>query len=184
MMSSKHYIGLTDQEVLKSRELNGSNELEAPESDPAWKEFLLKFTGPFGHLFKKKVGPNAGEEYEDGDPLIFVLEIAAVLSFLVSCSQYYGWLGIKQARNGEPPKWYKEGLKRAEESYTTDQEPENNEEPLKRIFKGQADTLLGCLQAETAVGTGTEEAAGYWEWVGTDYQGSLFAYTPYPANRS
>ena len=95
-MSSKHYIGLTDQEVLKSRELNGSNELEAPESDPAWKEFLLKFTGPFGHLFKKKVGPNAGEEYEDGDPLIFVLEIAAVLSLLVSCSQYYGWLGIMQ----------------------------------------------------------------------------------------
>ena len=96
MMSSKHYIGLTDQEVLKSRELNGSNELVAPESDPAWKEFLLKFTGPFGHLFKKKVGPNAGEEYEDGDPLIFVLEIAAVLSFLVSCSQYYGWFGIMQ----------------------------------------------------------------------------------------
>ena len=95
-MNSKHYIGLTDQEVLKSRELNGSNELVAPESDPAWKEFLLKFTGPFGHLFKKKVGPNAGEEYEDGDPLIFVLEIAAVLSFLVSCSQYYGWLGIMQ----------------------------------------------------------------------------------------
>lgn len=95
-MSSKHYIGLTDQEVLKSRELNGSNKLVAPESDPAWKEFLLKFTGPFGHLFKKKVGPNAGEEYEDGDPLIFVLEIAAVLSFLVSCSQYYGWFGIMQ----------------------------------------------------------------------------------------
>ena len=95
-MNSKHYIGLTDQEVLKSRELNGSNELVAPESDPAWKEFLLKFTGPFGHLFKKKVGPNAGEEYEDGDPLIFVLEIAAVLSILVSCSQYYGWFGIMQ----------------------------------------------------------------------------------------
>ena len=95
-MSSKHYIGLTDQEVLKSRELNGSNKLVAPESDPAWKEFLLKFTGPFGHLFKKKIGPNAGEEYEDGDPLIFVLEIAAVLSFLVSCSQYYGWFGIMQ----------------------------------------------------------------------------------------
>lgn len=95
-MSSKHYIGLTDQEVLKSRELNGSNELVAPESDPAWKEFLLKFTGPFGHLFKKKVGPNAGEEYEDGDPLIFVLEIAAVLSILVSYSQYYGWFGILQ----------------------------------------------------------------------------------------
>lgn len=96
MMSSKHYIGLTDQEVLKSRELNGSNELVAPESDPAWKEFLLKFTGPFGHLFKKKVGPNAGEKYKDGDSLIFVLEIAAVLSILVSCSQYYGWFGIMQ----------------------------------------------------------------------------------------
>lgn len=95
-MNSKHFIGLTDQEVLKSREENGSNELIAPESDPAWKEFMLKFTGPFGHLFKKKVGPNAGEEYEDGDPLIFVLEIAAVLSILVSCSQYYGWFGIMQ----------------------------------------------------------------------------------------
>ena len=95
-MISKHFIGLTDQEVLKSREENGSNELIAPESDPAWKEFMLKFTGPFGHLFKKKVGPNAGEEYEDGDPLIFVLEIAAVLSILVSCSQYYGWFGIMQ----------------------------------------------------------------------------------------
>ncbi len=95
-MNSKHFIGLTDQEVLKSREENGSNELIAPESDPAWKEFMLKFTGPFGHLFKKKVGPNAGEEYEDGDPLIFVLEIAAVLSILVSCSQFYGWFGIMQ----------------------------------------------------------------------------------------
>ena len=95
-MSSKHYIGLTDQEVLKSRELNGSNELVDPESDTAWKEILLKIAGPFGHLFKKKVGPNAGEEYEDGDPLIFVLEIAAVLSILVSCSQYYGWFGIMQ----------------------------------------------------------------------------------------
>ena len=95
-MISKHFIGLTDQEVLKSREENGSNELIAPESDPAWKEFMLKFTGPFGHLFKKKVGPNAGEEYEDGDPLIFVREIAAVLSILVSCSQYYGWFGIMQ----------------------------------------------------------------------------------------
>lgn len=95
-MISKHFFGLTDQEVLKSREENGSNELIAPESDPAWKEFMLKFTGPFGHLFKKKVGPNAGEEYEDGDPLIFVLEIAAVLSILVSCSQYYGWFGIMQ----------------------------------------------------------------------------------------
>ena len=93
-MNSKHFIGLTDHKVLKSREENGSNELKAPESDPAWKEFVLKFTGPFGHLFKKKVGPNAGEEYEDGDPLIFVLEIAAVLSILVSCSQYYGWFGI------------------------------------------------------------------------------------------
>lgn len=95
-MISKQYVGLTDDEVIKSRELNGSNELTAPESDPAWKEFVLKFTGPFGHLFKKKVGPNAGEEYEDGDPLIFVLEIAAVLSILVSCSQYYGWFGIMQ----------------------------------------------------------------------------------------
>ena len=93
-MKQKHYVGLTDEEVLKSRIENGSNELKAPESDPAWKEFLLKFTGPFGHLFKKKVGPNAGEEYEDGDPLIFVLEVAAVLSILVSCSQYYGWFGI------------------------------------------------------------------------------------------
>ncbi|MCF0185357.1 MAG: hypothetical protein HUJ98_02580, partial [Bacteroidaceae bacterium] len=93
-MSSKHYVGLTDEEALKSRELNGSNELTSPESDPAWKEFLLKFTGPFGHLFKQKAGPNKGEAYEDGDPLIFVLEVAAILSVIVSCSQYFGWFGI------------------------------------------------------------------------------------------
>ena len=94
MENGNHYIGLTEEEVKQSRELNGSNELQTPESDPAWKEFLLKFTGPFGHLFKKQVGLNKGESYEDGDPLIFVLEIAAILSIIVSCSQYFGWFGI------------------------------------------------------------------------------------------
>lgn len=89
-------MGLTEAQVRESREKHGANTLVAPDSDPAWKEFLLKFTGPFGHCFKKKKGRSAGEPYEDGDPLIFVLEIAAILSILVSCSQYFGWFGIEK----------------------------------------------------------------------------------------
>lgn len=93
-------------------------------------------------------------------------------------------LGIKQAKNGEPPKWYKDGLKRAEESYVLNDIQPENEEPLRNIFKEHGENILRCLQAETASGVGAKEAAGYWEWTGSDYQGDLFAYTSYPANWS
>ena len=90
----KHYIGLTDAEVAESRRQNGANTLVAPESDPVWKDLLVRFAGPFGHHFKRSKGRNAGKRYSDGDPLIFVLEIAAVLSVCISFIEYYGLLGI------------------------------------------------------------------------------------------
>ena len=93
-------------------------------------------------------------------------------------------LGIKHAKNGEPPKWYKDGLKRAEGSYILDDIQAENEGPLRSIFKEHAENILKGIQAETASGVGTEEAAGFWEWVEADNQGDLFAYTPYPANQS
>ncbi len=88
------YTGLTDAEVAESRRLNGANTLVPPESDPIWKDLLLRFSGPFGHHFKRSKGRNAGKRYNDGDPLIFVLEIAAVLSVCISFIEYYGLLGI------------------------------------------------------------------------------------------
>lgn len=90
----KHYIGLTDAEVAESRRKNGANTLVPPESDPVWKDLLLRFSGPFGHHFKRSKGRNAGKSYNDGDPLIFVLEIAAILSVCISIVEYYGMLGI------------------------------------------------------------------------------------------
>ncbi len=74
MSQKNHYTGLTDAEVLESRRKNGVNVLTPPEKDPWWKEFLLKFTGPFA----------------DGDPLIFILEIAGLLSICISCYEYWG----------------------------------------------------------------------------------------------
>lgn len=91
---NKHYIGLNDAEVAESRRQNGSNTLVPPESDPLWKDLLLRFSGPFGHHFKRSKGRNAGKSYSDGDPLIFVLEIAAVLSVFISIVEYYGMFGI------------------------------------------------------------------------------------------
>lgn len=69
-----HYAGLTDAQVLESREKNGANKLTPPEKEAWWKEFLLKFTGPFA----------------DGDPLIFILEIAGLLSIGISCYEFWG----------------------------------------------------------------------------------------------
>lgn len=58
MQQKKHYIGLTDAEVLESRKKYGVNILTPPEKEPLWKQFLEKFT----------------------DPLIIILMIAGVLS--------------------------------------------------------------------------------------------------------
>ncbi|MCF0158673.1 MAG: cation-translocating P-type ATPase [Veillonella sp.] len=70
----KHYQGLTEAQVSESRAKHGANVLTPPDKEPWWKEFLLKFTGPFA----------------DGDPLIFILEIAGLLSIGISCYEYWG----------------------------------------------------------------------------------------------
>ena len=95
-------------------------------------------------------------------------------------------VGIKQAKNGKPPKWYINGLKKAEEEQYMPNEYElaENEGPMKNIFKKHGENILRCLQAETASGVDEKEAAGYWQWTGCDYQGDLYTYTPYPVNRS
>ena len=68
MQQKKHYIGLTDAEVLKSRKMYGANILTPPEREPLWKQFLEKFT----------------------DPLIIILMIAGVLSIGISFYEYFG----------------------------------------------------------------------------------------------
>lgn len=68
MQQKKHYIGLTDAEVLESRKKYGVNILTPPEKEPLWKQFLEKFT----------------------DPLIIILMIAGVLSIGISVYEYFG----------------------------------------------------------------------------------------------
>lgn len=68
MQQKKHYIGLTDAEVLESRKKYGVNILTSPEKEPLWKQFLEKFT----------------------DPLIIILMIAGVLSIGISFYEYFG----------------------------------------------------------------------------------------------
>ena len=68
MEHKKHYIGLTDAEVLESREKNGVNILTPKEKEPLWKQFLKKFE----------------------DPIIIILLIALILSFGVSCYHFIG----------------------------------------------------------------------------------------------
>lgn len=68
MQQKKHYIGLTDAEVLEIRKKYGVNILTPPEKEPLWKQFLEKFT----------------------DPLIIILMIAGVLSIGISFYEYFG----------------------------------------------------------------------------------------------
>ena len=68
MSQQHHYVGLTDQQVVESREKNGVNILTPPEKDPLWKRFLEKFS----------------------DPLIIILLIAGVLSIGISCYEFWG----------------------------------------------------------------------------------------------
>lgn len=68
MQHKKHYIGLTDAEVLESRKKYGVNILTPPEKEPLWKQFLEKFT----------------------DPLVIILMIAGVLSIGISFYEYFG----------------------------------------------------------------------------------------------
>jgi Ca2+-transporting ATPase len=86
-----HYQGLTDEDVLRSRAEHGDNVLTSPERESLWKRFFEKLSGPFGHHLKG---------WNDGDSLIFILEIAALLSIFISLSEYNEWFGLHNPGNG------------------------------------------------------------------------------------
>ncbi len=67
-MSQQHFAGLTDAEVIRSRQENGINILTPPARRSLWLRFLDKFS----------------------DPLIIILLIAGVLSIGISCYEYWG----------------------------------------------------------------------------------------------
>lgn len=67
MAESRKYTGLTDTQVAKSRQLNGSNILTPAETTPWYRQFLSKFR----------------------DPLIIILLIAGALSIGISLYEYY-----------------------------------------------------------------------------------------------
>ncbi len=74
-MSGKiDYKGLTNQEVLESRQKHGENLMTPPEKDPWWKLYLEKFN----------------------DPIIRILIIAAVISIIVGFVEgsFYEGIGI------------------------------------------------------------------------------------------
>ena len=67
-MSQNHQLkGLTDDQVLESRRLNGVNILTPPEKESLWSRFLEKFS----------------------DPLIVILLIAGILSIGISFYEYF-----------------------------------------------------------------------------------------------
>ncbi len=66
MSKNKNITGLTDSEVLKSRQEHGENILTPAEKEPLWKLFLEKFS----------------------DPLIIILLVAGVLSVAISIYEY------------------------------------------------------------------------------------------------
>lgn len=86
-MSRLPYRGLTDDEVALSRARHGANVFTPRKRESAWKRFFEKLTGPLGHHIKG---------WHDGDHLIFILEIAAALSVLISLAEYNGWMGLTQ----------------------------------------------------------------------------------------
>lgn len=86
-MSSKsnepHLTGLTDQEVLKSREQHGVNLLTPPKRPSIWKLYLEKFQ----------------------DPVIRVLLVAAVFSLIISIIETNT---LKQSASFLPSSWQPE----------------------------------------------------------------------------
>ena len=80
------YSVLNESQVVASRKEHGVNILTPPEKESLWKQFVQTLTGPLGHLIPG---------WENGDSLVFILEIAALLSTLISFSEYYGWLGLE-----------------------------------------------------------------------------------------
>ena len=79
------YKGLTDAEVVASRDAHGRNILTPPAKKSLWKEFFQTLTGPLGHFVPG---------WSNGDSLVFILEIAALLSVFTSCAEYWGWIGL------------------------------------------------------------------------------------------
>ena len=77
---------LNESQVAESRKEHGVNILTPPEKESLWKQFVQTLTGPFGHLIPG---------WENGDSLVFILEIAALLSAFISFSEYFGWLGLE-----------------------------------------------------------------------------------------
>ena len=67
-MKNKSFKGLTEAEVLKSREQYGVNILTPPEKESLWSKFLEKFE----------------------DPLIRILLVAGILSIGIACYEYFG----------------------------------------------------------------------------------------------
>jgi len=67
MQTYHHYIGVTDAQVIESRNLHGENILTPPEKEPLWKEFFRKFK----------------------DPIIVILLVAMVLSIGVAFYEYF-----------------------------------------------------------------------------------------------
>ena len=46
MEAIKHYVGLTDAQVLENRKKYGVNRLTPPEKESLWKMYLEKFEDP------------------------------------------------------------------------------------------------------------------------------------------
>ncbi|ATA67884.1 calcium-translocating P-type ATPase, PMCA-type [Capnocytophaga cynodegmi] len=67
MTEKKHYKGLSDAQVLESRQKFGSNSLTSVQGEPLWKQFLEKLS----------------------DPIIIILLVALVASFGVSCYEFF-----------------------------------------------------------------------------------------------
>ena len=68
MEQKHHFSGLSDSEVLESRNKYGANLLTPPKKDPLWKQFLEKFK----------------------DPLIIILLVAGFASIGISFYEYFG----------------------------------------------------------------------------------------------
>ena len=66
-MSTRHYTGLTNDEVLASRQRYGANILTPPPKPSLWRKFLGSFA----------------------DPLIRILLVALLLSVGISCYEYF-----------------------------------------------------------------------------------------------
>ncbi len=71
MAKSRNHNGLTDEQVIASRQQYGINVLTPPEREPLWKQFLKKFD----------------------DPLIKILLVALVLSVGLSLYEFF-WLDM------------------------------------------------------------------------------------------